>query len=80
MVAAHRKEKKVPVLDFTDLVCPGGACPAVVGNVVVWRDRHHLTATYSRSMSGFFGERLDRALAGDGPVAMAGPAKAAAPR
>jgi hypothetical protein len=65
LVAAHRKEKRVPLLDFTDLVCPGQACPAVVGNVVVWRDRHHLTATYSRSMSGFFAERIDDALAGE---------------
>lgn len=62
-IAAHKVEKGVALLDFTDLVCPDGMCPAVIGNIVVWRDSHHLTATYSRSMAGFFAERLENAMA-----------------
>jgi len=69
LFAARRKEKRVALLDFTDLVCPRHTCPVVVGNVIVWRDRHHLTATYSRSMAGFFGQRIDQALDRGGPVA-----------
>jgi peptidoglycan/LPS O-acetylase OafA/YrhL len=32
-------------------VCPTSSCPAVIGNVLVYRDRHHLTATYARSLA-----------------------------
>jgi len=64
VIAARREEREVALLDFTDLVCPDGICPAVIGNVVVWRDSHHLTATYSRSMANFFAERLEKAMVG----------------
>ena len=36
---------------LTDDICPGtGACPVVIDNMIVWRDPHHLTATFSRSL------------------------------
>ena len=35
-------------------------CPVVVGNVLIYRDNHHLTATYARSLAPF----LSTALAG----------------
>ncbi|WP_376775099.1 hypothetical protein [Mesorhizobium caraganae] len=40
-------------------MCPSGDCPAVIGNVFVWRDTDHLTATYSRSMADIFGRRIE---------------------
>ena len=67
LVAAHDLYPHVPLIDFTDMVCPDGRCPAVIGNVVVWRDRHHLTATYARSMADVFGKRLDVAIAANRP-------------
>ncbi|MCE6994896.1 acyltransferase [Saccharothrix sp. S26] len=39
----------VRVVDLTDWICRADTCPAVVGNVVVFRD-NHLTATYVRSL------------------------------
>lgn len=36
------------VLDPLDWTCTQEECPAVVGNVLVYRDSSHLTATYSR--------------------------------
>jgi len=40
-----------PVIALTDQICPGtGACPVVIDNMIAWRDPHHLTATFSRSL------------------------------
>ena len=62
LVVAHRLYPHVPLVDFSDIVCPGSVCPAVIGNVFVWRDGDHLTATYSRSMADVFGMRIDAAI------------------
>lgn len=40
------------LIDMNDWICPdASACPAVVGNVLVWRDTDHITATYSRTLA-----------------------------
>ncbi|MES0049229.1 acyltransferase [Mesorhizobium sp. M0053] len=62
LVVAQRLYPHVPLVDFRDVVCPGNVCPAVIGNVFVWRDTDHLTATYSRSMADIFGKRMDAAI------------------
>jgi hypothetical protein len=41
----------VTIVDPTDWVCPGELCPAVIGNVLVYRQGSHLTATYVRSLA-----------------------------
>ncbi len=48
-------------LDVNDLVCPGGVCPPVIGNVRVSLDRDHLTRTYAESMQGEVDARLREA-------------------
>lgn len=45
-------------LDLTDGICAADGCPAVVGNVLVWRDSHHLTKTYSRTLAPYLGRML----------------------
>ncbi len=45
-------------LDLTDAVCGTDICPVVEGNVLVYHDEHHLTASYSRSMAPELGRRL----------------------
>ncbi|KOX17659.1 acyltransferase [Saccharothrix sp. NRRL B-16348] len=40
----------VRLVDLTDWICRADTCPAVVGNVVVYRD-NHLTDTYVRSLA-----------------------------
>ncbi|MCR6706304.1 MAG: acyltransferase [Cellulomonas sp.] len=40
----------VPLLDLTELLCPDGSCPAIVGGVLVWRDVSHVTASYVRTL------------------------------
>ncbi|MDR6413671.1 peptidoglycan/LPS O-acetylase OafA/YrhL [Pseudarthrobacter sulfonivorans] len=46
------------LMDLSDFICPGGTCPAVVGNVYVYKDDNHLSRTYVESMIPMFEERL----------------------
>ncbi|MFI7551054.1 acyltransferase family protein [Micromonospora sediminimaris] len=48
----------VHLVDLNDWICPADRCAPVIGGVLVWRDAHHLTATYSVTLAPF----LDTAL------------------
>ncbi|MFT4221273.1 MAG: acyltransferase family protein [Microbacterium sp.] len=40
------------VIDMNNWICPDAeACAPVVGHVVVWRDAHHFTETYARTLT-----------------------------
>lgn len=39
----------VTVIDLTDRICPN-ECPPVIGNVLLYRQSHHLTRTYVESL------------------------------
>jgi hypothetical protein len=54
----------VSFLDTADAVCDARRCPAVVGNVLVYLDDNHLTASYTTSMSGLLQAQLEAALGG----------------
>ena len=43
----------VTVVDMNDALCGKDSCPAVVGNIVVLRDNHHLTATYALALAPY---------------------------
>ena len=45
-------------IDLTDAVCEPTVCPVVAGNVLIYHDEHHLTASYSRSLAGPLGRQL----------------------
>ncbi|WP_082045990.1 acyltransferase family protein [Arthrobacter sp. L77] len=49
----------VAFLDFTDHLCRDEVCPAVVGNVFVYIDDNHVSATYLRTMLPVFTQRFD---------------------
>jgi hypothetical protein len=40
------------VVDLSDAICPGDPCHAVIGDTIVQRDDHHLTATFAASLAG----------------------------
>ena len=54
-VGSRRWPRNVPpnvrFLDIADRVCGPDRCPAVIGNVLVYLDDNHLTASYSASMA-----------------------------
>ncbi|MFB8004279.1 acyltransferase family protein [Nocardia sp. NPDC056000] len=45
-------------IDLTDAVCEPEICPVVEGNVLIYHDEHHLTATYSRTLAPALGRQL----------------------
>lgn len=58
-LAAAERVPGAQLVDLNRYVCPADQCAAVIGNVIVWRDPHHLTATYARTLAS----RLDEELA-----------------
>lgn len=54
---------RVHFLDLTDQVCPGSVCPAVVNNMIVYRDKTHLTGTFASSLAPIIAAQLTGILA-----------------
>ncbi|GAA5147996.1 acyltransferase family protein [Pseudonocardia eucalypti] len=52
----------VSFLDFTDYYCDPEQCPPVIGNVSVYMDDNHVSATYLTSMAPAVEREIDRAL------------------
>ncbi len=53
------------LVDLSAVTCPTDPCPPVVGSMLVYRDHHHLTATFARSLVDELGAALP--VVGDGP-------------
>jgi hypothetical protein len=52
----------VSFLDLADALCDDTRCPAEIGNVLVYLDDNHLTATYSTSMADLLAEQIHTGL------------------
>ncbi|PWE18699.1 hypothetical protein DDZ18_03655 [Marinicauda salina] len=50
------------VVDLNEFICELNVCSPIVGNVLVYRDPHHLSATYSRSLAPLLANEVERAL------------------
>ncbi|HEU0192103.1 MAG TPA: acyltransferase family protein [Mycobacterium sp.] len=48
-------------LDMSDAVCDADICRAVEGNVLIYHDSHHLSATYMRTMAGELSRQMAKA-------------------
>jgi peptidoglycan/LPS O-acetylase OafA/YrhL len=57
-LAAQAMHPPVPVIDMNSLVCGPTTCSAVVGNVIVYRDSHHLSNTYTRTLEPYLQRKL----------------------
>ncbi|WP_159944964.1 MULTISPECIES: acyltransferase family protein [unclassified Nocardiopsis] len=62
--AARALGGEAHLIDMTDRFCVGGGCPAVIGNVMVYRDAGHITGTYVELLSDDLAARVDEALGG----------------
>jgi len=49
------------LLDLSDAICRMDTCSAVEGNVLVYRDSHHLTQTYVRTLADELGRQISEA-------------------
>jgi peptidoglycan/LPS O-acetylase OafA/YrhL len=57
----RRAAEQVPgvtLIDPTPMICPDEVCPAVIGDVLVYRDTNHLTATYARTLAPWLESQL----------------------
>ena len=48
----------VPVIDMNSLICNPSECEPVVGNVFVYFDSHHMTASYGQTLTPYLARRL----------------------
>ena len=49
----------VPLLDMTDYICDPETCGTIVGNTLVFRDEHHITAAYSAMLAAPLGAAIE---------------------
>nr|WP_281065037.1 SGNH hydrolase domain-containing protein [Brachybacterium sacelli] len=49
-------------VDLTPYLCNDRMCPPIIGNVLVYRDGHHLTTRFSRLMAEPLGEEIEASL------------------
>jgi peptidoglycan/LPS O-acetylase OafA/YrhL len=52
----------VYLLDLTDQICPAPLCPATLHDVIIYRDRTHLTGTFAGSLAPAMRQRLTAVL------------------
>ncbi|WP_201830591.1 acyltransferase family protein [Microvirga zambiensis] len=50
LTLAAAQRLKVPSLDFSEHFCRATSCPTIIGGVFVYRDSHHMTATFARTL------------------------------
>jgi hypothetical protein len=59
VVAAHAVPAAT-LVNMNALICAPKTCSPIVGNVLVYRDTHHLTATYVRTMTPYLDDKLQK--------------------
>ncbi len=65
VAAAERADDpRIALLDLTDRICAGDVCQSVVGGVIVYFDRGHLSGTFARSLAPDVAAAADALLAG----------------
>ncbi|KHK99612.1 hypothetical protein LK09_02165 [Microbacterium mangrovi] len=62
--AQQLNDPRVKMLDLTDRICSGDTCYSVVGGVIVYFDRGHLSATFARSLTPDIRAAADKLLQG----------------
>lgn len=60
MLAAVASSPGASLLDLTSHYCTADTCPLVIGGVIVFRDRHHISGTWSRTLGPYVLDGLDR--------------------
>lgn len=48
----------VPVIDMEQYFCKGDSCPVVIGGVIAYRDEHHITATFSKTLAPMLADAI----------------------
>lgn len=62
LVAAAQLVPGTTVIDLTPYYCTAERCPSIIGNVIVYRDTNHITATFAKTLAQPLEDGLRRAL------------------
>ena len=57
-VQATAEALKLNILDLSESLCDSAYCPIVLGGVLVYRDKHHFTETFAKTLSTAIEEQL----------------------
>lgn len=57
---AVARDPNAHLVDLTHLFCGEEVCPAVIGNVIVYRDGNHITSRYARTLAPHLSRELAR--------------------
>ncbi|MEO3763417.1 acyltransferase family protein [Streptomyces sp. B5E4] len=57
---ANAKFDEVALIDPKPVMCKDGTCPAVIGNVIVYRNGAHITASYMETLTDWLDSQLPR--------------------
>ena len=60
IAAVRSLRESVDIFDFTDEICVPRVCPVMKGARVIYQDSHHLTATFTRTLTAHFERALGR--------------------
>ena len=60
MIDAVAGSPGASLVDLTSHYCTADTCPLVIGGVIVFRDRHHISGTWSRTLGPYVIDALDR--------------------
>jgi hypothetical protein len=55
---AAQQEAGAAVIETVGWFCYSGACPVITGDLLVYRDSHHMSTPYARSLSTLLGDQL----------------------
>ena len=61
-LAIAAEEFGAPLITMNDVICTGEVCPPVAGDVLIWRDSHHVSATFASEVSGHLLRKLELAM------------------
>jgi hypothetical protein len=59
---AAAKAANAALLDFTRVLCDRNSCPVAADGIIRYRDDHHFTATFARSLAPMLDRALQRVL------------------
>jgi len=59
IVVAMKQHPDVLYFDIGNKICGNKVCEPIKGQVLIWRDRHHLTATFARLLAPEFASLLE---------------------
>jgi peptidoglycan/LPS O-acetylase OafA/YrhL len=57
--AASGGGDRFDAIDLTRYFCPDGVCRPVIGGVLAYRDSHHISWVYARTLAGILGNEMD---------------------